>query len=67
MSGIIRVATKDDAAGMLEIYAPFILNSGITQEIEVPSVEDFQQRVISNFNGAQSHQYIFQKNILVSE
>ena len=48
MAGNIRVATEDDAAGMLEIYAPFILNSGITQETEVPSVEDFQQRVISN-------------------
>ena len=48
MSGIIRVATRDDAAGMLEIYAPFILNSGITQETEVPSVEEFQKRIISN-------------------
>ena len=45
---MIRLATKDDAAGMLQIYAPFILNSGITQETEVPSTEDFQQRVISN-------------------
>ena len=48
MAGNIRVAIKDDAAGMLEIYAPFILNSGITQETEVPSVHDFQKRVISN-------------------
>jgi len=46
--GMIRIATKDDAAGMLDIYTPFILNSGITQETEVPSVEDFQQRVFSN-------------------
>ena len=48
MAGNIRIATKDDAAGMLEIYAPFILNSGITQETEVPSVEEFQKRIISN-------------------
>jgi len=48
MADTIRVATKDDAAGMLDIYAPFILNSGITQETEVPSVEDFQTRIISN-------------------
>jgi len=48
MAGNIRVATKTDAADMLDIYAPFILNSGITQETEVPSVEDFQKRVISN-------------------
>jgi phosphinothricin acetyltransferase len=27
MAGNIRVATKDDAVGMLEIYSPFILNS----------------------------------------
>ena len=45
---MIRVATKDDAAGMLEIYAPFILHSGITQETEVPSVEEFQERILSN-------------------
>jgi len=48
MSGNITVAIKDDAAGMLEIYAPFILNSGVTQETEVPTVEDFQKRIISN-------------------
>jgi L-amino acid N-acyltransferase YncA len=45
---MVRLATKDDTAGMLEIYSPFILNSGITQETEIPSVEEFQQRVISN-------------------
>jgi len=45
---VIKVATKEDAAGMLEIYTPFILNSGITQEVEVPSGEDFQKRIISN-------------------
>ena len=44
---MIRVATKADAQGMLEIYAPFILNSGITQETEVPSVEEFQMRILS--------------------
>ena len=45
---MIRVATKEDAAGMLDIYAPFILNSGVTQETDVPSVEDFQNRVTAN-------------------
>src|SRR6185436_15238362 len=45
---MIRIATKDDAAGMLEIYGPFILNSGITQETEVPAVEEFQKRILSN-------------------
>jgi phosphinothricin acetyltransferase len=45
---MIRIAIKDDAKGMLDIYGPFILNSGVTQETEVPSVEDFQKRVLSN-------------------
>jgi phosphinothricin acetyltransferase len=45
---MLRIATKDDAAGMLEIYAPFILNSGITQETEVPSVDEFQKRILAN-------------------
>ena len=45
---MIRVATKEDTAGMLDIYSPFILNSGITQETEVPSVEEFQKRILSN-------------------
>ena len=42
------MAMADDAAGMLNIYAPFILNSGITQETEVPSLKEFQHRIISN-------------------
>lgn len=42
---MIRVVKKDDAAAMLEIYSPFILNSGITQEITVPSIEEFQKRI----------------------
>lgn len=42
------MATADDAEGMLDIYAPFILNSGVTQETDVPSVKEFQQRIISN-------------------
>lgn len=46
---MLRIATRDDAAAMLEIYAPFILNSGITQETDVPSIEDFQKRILLNF------------------
>lgn len=44
---MIRVAAKQDAKEMLKIYTPFILNSGITQETEVPSVKEFEQRIIS--------------------
>lgn len=43
----IRIATADDAEAILKIYSPFILNSGITQEWFIPSVEEFQKRIIS--------------------
>ena len=42
---IIRLAIGQDAAGILKIYSPFIINSGITQETEIPSIESFQQRI----------------------
>jgi len=42
---MIRPATINDAGAFLDIYAPFILHSGITQETEVPSVHEFQQRI----------------------
>lgn len=42
---IIRPAQKEDAPQLLRIYSPYILHSGITQETEVPSVDEFQQRI----------------------
>ncbi|TMI66096.1 MAG: N-acetyltransferase family protein [Bacteroidetes bacterium] len=41
----IRLATTHDAAGILEIYAPYIENTSFTFETEVPSLEDFQKRI----------------------
>jgi phosphinothricin acetyltransferase len=41
----LRIADVRDAADMVQIYAPFIRSSGITQEIEVPSTEAFAERV----------------------
>lgn len=40
-----RLARPDDAAGMLEIYAPYIRNTSITFETEVPAVEAFANRI----------------------
>jgi L-amino acid N-acyltransferase YncA len=45
----LRIALPKDAADMLRIYAPFILNTGITQETEIPSTENFSQRISSTF------------------
>ncbi len=41
----IRPATPSDAAAMLSIYAPFILNSAVTFETEVPDTEAFADRI----------------------
>ncbi len=41
----IRLATLNDAPRILEIYAPYILDSPISFETVVPSLEEFQQRM----------------------
>ncbi len=41
----LRVAEPTDAGAMLAIYSPFIMQTGITQETEVPTTESFAERV----------------------
>ncbi len=41
----IRLASIEDAAGMLAIYGPFVLNTAINFEYEVPSLADFGKRI----------------------
>jgi L-amino acid N-acyltransferase YncA len=41
----IRLATADDAPGILDIYSPCILSSAISFETRVPSAEDISARV----------------------
>jgi phosphinothricin acetyltransferase len=41
----IRLATIDDAEGILAIYTPYITDTSFTFEIDVPSLEDFQKRI----------------------
>lgn len=41
----IRTARESDIPDLLAIYAPYVLNTAITFEYEVPSVEEFQRRV----------------------
>ena len=43
----IRVARTTDAAPILEIYSPYIINTSFTFETEVPSIEIFAQRINS--------------------
>ena len=41
----IRFARPSDAATLLDIYAPFVENTAITFEYEVPTIEDFATRI----------------------
>lgn len=40
-----RLAKVADASELLAIYAPYVQNTNITFEYEVPSLEDFKQRI----------------------
>ena len=42
---LIRMITENDADEVLEIYKPFVLNTIITFEYDVPSREEFLQRI----------------------
>lgn len=41
----LRPVTPGDAADILSVYAPFIKNTTVTFELEVPSVSDFADRI----------------------
>lgn len=41
----VRLATKNDAAALIEVYSPNILKTAISFETEIPSVEDFEKRI----------------------
>lgn len=41
----VRVAAAQDAAGLLAIYAPVVLETAISFEVTVPSVEQFAARI----------------------
>ena len=42
---IVRPADPTDAAGCLEIYAPFVRETPVSFETEVPTSEDFARRI----------------------
>lgn len=45
MNATIRLAERRDIPGILEIYSPFILNTAVTFEEEIPSEESFWERM----------------------
>ncbi|HMR90808.1 MAG TPA: N-acetyltransferase family protein [Chitinophagaceae bacterium] len=44
---MIRVATPADAAAILDIYAPYIRDTSLTFETEVPSEKEFARRILT--------------------
>ena len=50
MTEKIRMATKDDAKAILAIYAPYVKETAITFEYEVPSLIDFEARIIQTLS-----------------
>jgi phosphinothricin acetyltransferase len=45
MPPTIRLATGDDAAGVLAIYAPFCTDTPVTFELEPPAPEEMRRRI----------------------
>jgi len=41
----IRLANPNDAAGLLEIYAPYVEKTAITFEYVVPTIDEFRARI----------------------
>ena len=41
----IRNATLDDARELLDIYAPYIEKTAITFEYDVPTLDEFRERI----------------------
>ena len=41
----IRTASPNDAAALLAIYAPYVRETAITFEYEVPTLNEFQNRI----------------------
>lgn len=42
---VLRLASSADSKAILDIYAPYIQNTSFTFETEVPSVEEFAERI----------------------
>lgn len=42
---IIRPAREEDAGALLEIYAPYVTDTAISFEYEVPTLEEFRRRI----------------------
>jgi L-amino acid N-acyltransferase YncA len=51
MTGTIRVATLEDVASILAIYAPIVRDTAISFELEPPTVQQMRQRITETLRG----------------
>jgi hypothetical protein len=54
LSVTIRVARVEDAVELLKIYGYYVENTAITFEYDVPSVEEFQGRIVHTLQTGES-------------
>lgn len=52
MSYRIRAAAVADAASLLAIYAPYVTDTCVSFELEVPTVEEFERRIRATLDRA---------------
>ena len=45
MAAAIRLASPEDAAAVVSIYAPYVTDTSVTFEYDVPSVEEYRRRI----------------------
>ena len=45
MAAVIRLASPEDAAAVVSIYAPYVTDTSVTFEYDVPSVEEYRRRI----------------------
>ncbi|MBQ7156460.1 MAG: N-acetyltransferase [Bacteroidaceae bacterium] len=43
----VRTASPEDASEILDIYAPYVENTAITFEYDVPDLNEFRQRIVN--------------------
>lgn len=60
----IRVATAEDAKSIQSIYAPYVEKTAITFEYDVPSIAEFQHRILSTLKEYPYFVAIEQKRII---
>ena len=56
---MIRKAKPEDAEQLLAIYTPYVTNTAITFEYEVPTVDEFRHRII---NTLKKYPYLVAEN-----